>query len=110
MTLSLGSSALAAGLALSAGGRTIAGPGIVNVAKTTSATVMSNYFGNDACVTVLNMGTTDFSLETTGGGVTAVVVAAHQSAALCQGALTSFAINCNGTQSAACHAMWRVDR
>lgn len=110
LTLALGSPVLAAPPLLGAGGRTIAGPGSVVVDKTAMATLMSNYFGNDACVTVVNMGATDFTLGTVGGGSSSVVVPAHQSAALCQGALTTVTLTCDGAQSGACKAVWRVDR
>jgi hypothetical protein len=107
----LGSPALAVTLpALGAGGRTIAGPGFVKIPKTTVATVMSNYFGNDACVSVVNLGATDLTVNTAGAGPSATVVAAHQSTALCQAALTGVTLTCDGAQSADCLAMWRVDR
>jgi hypothetical protein len=109
--LALGSPAFAATVpALGAGGRTIAGPGLVKVPKTTVATVMSNYFGNDACVTVLNLGATDFTVDTAGTGPSSTIVAAHESTSLCQAALTGVTITCSGAQSADCLAMWRVDR
>jgi hypothetical protein len=108
---SLGSPALAATVpALAAGGRTIAGPGLVKVPKTMIATVMSNYFGNDACVTVVNLGATDLTINTAGTGPSATVVAAHQSTSLCQPALTGVTLTCDGSQSADCLAAWRVDR
>ena len=111
LTLSLGSPALAAApVALAAGGRTIAGPGNVIVAKTTMATLMSNYFGNDACVTVVNTGATDFTLGTAGAGTNSIDVPAHQSAALCQPAMTGATLTCSGAQSGDCKAVWRVDR
>ena len=109
--LALGSPALAATVpALGVGGRTIAGPGLVRVPKTTMATVMSNYFGNDACVTVVNLGATDLTIDTAGTGPSSTVVAAHQSTALCQAALTGVTLTCSGAQSGDCLAMWRVDR
>jgi hypothetical protein len=111
IALALGAQAKAATVpALAAGGHTIAGPGLVNVPKTTMQSVMSNYFGNDACVTVVNLGTTDLTVDTAGSGPSSTIVGAHQSSSLCQQALTGVTITCSGPQSGDCHALWRVDR
>ena len=111
MAVSVGSTALAATAPmLGADGRTIAGPGNVVVPKTTMATLMSNYFGNDACVTVINLGPTDFTLDTAGTGTGSIVVAARESASLCQAALTTVTLTCSGAQAGDCRAAWRVDR
>ena len=91
------------------GGRTIAGPGLVVVPKTMVATLISNYFGNDACVTVVNVSGPDLTLDTN-AGAGSLVVAAHESASLCQAALTTATVTCSGSQSGDCRALWRVDR
>src|SRR5262249_47524711 len=107
----LGSPALAASVpALGAGGRTVAGPGLVRIPKTMFSDVMKNYFGNDACVTVVNLGNTDVQIDTAGTGPSTAVVTGHQSMTLCQPALTGVTLTCSGTQAGDCLAMWRVDR
>lgn len=112
MILSAGSPALAVTpLALGAGGRTVAGPGTVTMPKGAPAmTVMSNYFAIDSCVTVVNAGPVDLTVDTTGTGTGQAIVPALQSTSLCQAALTTVTLTCSGAQLGLCHGIWRVDR
>ncbi len=95
---------------LSAGGRTIAGPGNITVAKTQTETLMSNFWASDACVTVVNAGAVDLTLNTIGAGQHSIVVVPLDSVALCEESLTTVTLSCTGTQAGDCRVTWRVDR
>jgi len=110
IVISAASTAHAGTLPLPAGGRTMAGPGAVTMLKTVMVPLITNFFGNDACVTVVNTGSVDVTLDTTGSGTGQAVVAPLLSTTLCQPALTAATLTCSGAQGGLCHATWRMDR
>jgi hypothetical protein len=95
---------------LEAGGRTLAGPGTVVVAKGASEVVLSNLWATDACVTVANVGVIDLTVATAGVGQHSVVVLPGDTYGLCEEAMVSASLSCTGAQAGTCRASWRVDR
>jgi hypothetical protein len=106
------SSAALAGAApsgLAAGGRTLAGPGVMAAAASASATLYGDPSGNsNTCVTVVNAGTATVRLSMTDGGTPATIdVPVGDSGALCMDSTQQVDLICPG---AMCRANWRVDR
>ncbi len=96
----------AAPAGLTAGGRTLAGPGAINLAVNATATVFSN--GNrNACATVANVGKSAVTLATVGGSTSTIDVPAGATGTLCKAAMTTVNLTCIGTD--ACTSQWRVD-
>ena len=95
---------------LEPGGRTLAGPGAVVVAKGASEVLLTNLWATDACVTVANAGPIDLTVATSGAGQHSIVVLPGDTYGLCEEAMVSVTLSCSGAQAGTCRASWRVDR
>jgi len=110
LACTLAATALAAPPAgLTAGGRTIAGPGSLSLALNATDTIYTDGSGNtDLCGTVVNTGKeSPVRLSLTGGGTVSIDVAAGHSGSLCRNSVTSATVLCLGPSS--CAAQWRLD-
>lgn len=96
---------------MTAGGRTLAGPGTTNLAPGGSETVYTHAATNtDACATVVNASKASAVRMTLVGPAASTAtfdVAAGGSGSLCKDQLIRMDLTCLG--GAACSAQWRVD-
>ena len=96
---------------LSAGGRTLAGPGTTNLAVGATETVYTHAATNtDACATVVNASKASAVRMTLVGPAASTAtfdVAAGASGSLCKDQLIRMDLTCLGGD--ACSAQWRVD-
>ena len=103
--------ALAAGKAggLTAGGRTISGPGSVQLAMGGQERVHEDPTVNrDVCVTLVNTGGSQLTMTLTGDTTPSTTVNQGVSKSLCVGNVHFVDVSCTGTS--ACNAQWRVDQ
>lgn len=98
------------GLGLSAGGRTIAGPGAVQLAMGGPALRVHEdpTINRDVCVTLVNTGSSQLTLSLTGDTTPSTTVEAGVSKALCVANVHFVDVSCTGVN--ACSAQWRVDQ
>jgi hypothetical protein len=95
-------------LGLTAGGRTLAGPGSIPIAVNATVTVYTDATGSaDACATVANAGSSPVRLTLVGDASPTIDVAVSGSGALCEDGLERVDLTCLGP--GACSAQWRVD-
>ena len=105
-----GTPALAAGKAgeLVAAGRTLSGPGTVNLSTGTQLRVHSDPSANtDVCVTLANAGREPVTLTLTGDTTPSIVVNPGDVRAQCVDGVQFVDVICSGQNS--CTAQWRVD-
>jgi hypothetical protein len=97
------------GLNLAAGGRTIAGPGMVQLAMGAQVRVHEDPTVNrDVCVTVANTGSAQLTLTLTGDTNPSTTLEAGVSKALCVANVHYVDVSCTGVN--ACTGQWRVDQ
>lgn len=98
--------------ALTAGGRTIAGPGKTTIAANVAETVYVHAATNtDACATVTNLSRADAVRITLVGPAASTVtldLAVGATSTLCHGGVVRMDLTCLA-QTASCSAQWRVD-
>jgi hypothetical protein len=108
--LAAGTPALAAGKTgdLVAAGRTLSGPGTVNLATGAQLRVHSDPVANtDVCVTLANSGREPVTLTLTGDTTPSIVVNPGEVRAQCVDGVQFVDVICSGQNS--CTAQWRVD-
>ena len=101
-----------AGDKLTAGGRTLAGPGDSRMAATLTDTVYTHIEANtDACTTIINKsGSSDVRITMVGPAASTVTldVPAADTSTLCHDGVVRVDLTCLAANSA-CVAQWRVD-
>jgi hypothetical protein len=111
LLLTPGAPAMAAGKAggLAAGGRTVAGPGSLQLAMGAQERVHEDPTMNrDVCVTLVNTGSSQLTLTLTGDTTPSTTVNQGVTKALCVANVHFVDVSCTGTN--ACNAQWRVDQ
>ena len=113
MILGIAGPAIAAPSAsLAPGGRTIAGPGTINIAVTLTQTVYTHIATNtDACATVINGSRSSAVRITLVGPAASTVnldVAAGATSTLCHDGVVRMDLSCVA-DAMSCTAQWRVD-
>lgn len=101
--------AAAKGPNLVAGGRTLAGPGVVALAMGGSLRVHEDPTVNrDVCVTLANTGSSQLTLLLTGDTTPSVTVESGATRSMCVGNVHYVDVSCTGANS--CSGQWRVDQ
>ena len=101
--------AAAKGLNLTAGGRTIGGPGAVSLAMGGSLRLHEDPTVNrDVCITLVNTGSSQLTLALTGDTTPSMTVEAGASRSLCVANVHFVDVSCTGVN--ACSGQWRVDQ
>jgi hypothetical protein len=96
--------------ALLAAGRTIAGPGVANAVTGAGATtILEGNSSFDACVTIVNVGSTLASVTATGAGTDSVDVNPGATQVLCREDMVGLSLTCLGVGTDSCSVEWRVD-
>jgi hypothetical protein len=111
LLVAAGAPALAAGKTggLAAGGRTISGPGSLQLAIGAQARVHEDPTVNrDVCVTLVNTGRSQLTMTLTGDTTPSTTFDPGVSKALCVGNVHYVDVSCTGVS--ACSAQWRVDQ
>ena len=109
LVVGLAGPAIAAkGSDLTAGGKTIAGPGSTAIAVGDTVTIVDGLDNEEICVTVVNRGKDQVRLDLIEAGATSVTVAAGTTATLC-GQTDSVDLVCTG-DSKGCTVTWRADK
>jgi hypothetical protein len=98
----------AKGGSLAAGGNTIAGPGTTDLAAEAQETVFTDADAEvDICVTVVNTGKSEVTLDITGDTTPETVVPSGSTRAICVKNVSVVNLVCTGGSS--CSTQWRVD-
>jgi hypothetical protein len=101
--------AQAKGGGLAPGGRTVAGPGSLQMAATATERVFTDPGNSNVCVTVAVVGkAASVTMTLTGNTTPTAVVPAGGSKSLCVDAVDFVDLECGATSS--CNVQWRVDR
>lgn len=109
LSLGLAAPAAAASKAsLTAGGRTVAGPGTLSLGLGAEQRIFAQSGGTSSvCVTVVNTGKSQLTLTITGATTPSTDVATGATQALCAEDVQFVDLVCSGTAN--CNAQWRVD-
>jgi hypothetical protein len=100
--------AAASKASLTAGGRTVAGPGALSLGLGAQERVFAQSGGTSSvCVTVINTGKSQLTLTITGATTPSTDLAAGATKALCGEDVQFVDLVCSGTAN--CSAQWRVD-
>lgn len=96
---------------LSAGGNTIAGPGVVTGVAPLNLAVWRSTFPISVCITATNLGSAVVSTEFVPGPPDSLVVGKGKTISNCKQDVTSVLVKCAGNPPQDdCRVVWRVDK